>query len=388
MPGGGNTDSFTQSRPTASDRCNGSFDHSNPSDTSRLERTRRRIVLVFSSATAVLGLVALPLFVYDVFGLGTPDALEGLRWMVIVGATLQASVFIAVRLGARVEAGAAVTVAVQVGSAACAAVLLVGSSTLAMAALMFLPVAMMLASAVLSRRGVQFAGALITAVVLAIGAYLYQYHGLLIVFPPLLVLVSGGFIAFFTADTARELDASDSRHRRESARLAIEASTDPLTGLLNRRGFVLAASTELAAARREGSAMNLAYLDVDGLKRVNDRLGHAAGDDLLCGVAELLRAGLRSADMIARVGGDEFAVLAWQTADEDADRFSQRLASSLRALRDVRGAAVRVSLGVVHVPVGDAREFQELVAEADTLMYRDKDRGRRASALDLSTAHS
>ena len=100
------------------------------------------------------------------------------------------------------------------------------------------------------------------------------------------------------------------------AEVSAAALTDPLTGVLNRRGFTEAMERELARARRYGRPFVLAYVDVRGLKAVNDTEGHLAGDELLKGVAGLLHDSARADDVVGRLGGDELGLLlAEQTAD-------------------------------------------------------------------------
>ncbi len=130
------------------------------------------------------------------------------------------------------------------------------------------------------------------------------------------------------------------RHTQQVEQLAY---TDPLTGLRNRRGLDEALERAEARARRYGTPAAVALLDVDGLKAVNDRHGHAAGDALLQEVAAALVEGARTADVVARVGGDEFAVLLLGTSTAGATLFLER----------VRRLAPRVVLGDdTAVPVG------------------------------------
>jgi diguanylate cyclase (GGDEF)-like protein len=153
------------------------------------------------------------------------------------------------------------------------------------------------------------------------------------------------------------------------------SGTDELTGLRNRRGFHEAAQ----AALDDGVAILLAFVDVDGLKKVNDTLGHATGDELLLDVARALRSCVRHDDIVARLGGDEFCVLMRNpVVDGEALRaaFHARLAELNRTL--ARKYPISASIGILKV-IGDRpAELADLLAEADRLMYEEK-RARKAA---------
>jgi len=150
--------------------------------------------------------------------------------------------------------------------------------------------------------------------------------------------------------------------------------TDELTGLRNRRGFYRLAENVLASGQR----CLLVFIDVDGLKQVNDEQGHAAGDALIIGAAETLRRGFRGTDIIARMGGDEFCVLVI-----DPERTPGELRTVFQARVDEFNALsaapyrLSVSVGVAEPPAADPRSLDRLIAEADKLMYADK-QGRRS----------
>jgi len=158
-------------------------------------------------------------------------------------------------------------------------------------------------------------------------------------------------------------------------RLAHEARHDPLTGLANRSLF--AARVEAALAR-EATAPAVMFLDLDDFKGVNDTLGHAAGDALLIGVAERLRAALREDDLAARLGGDEFAVLLEHAPTAvEAERAAERVLGALVAPLRVgaRPVRVRASIGVALASSG-AGSASELLRNADLAMYAAKESGR------------
>ncbi len=149
--------------------------------------------------------------------------------------------------------------------------------------------------------------------------------------------------------------------------------TDELTHLNNRRGFYLLAEPALEAARRRGGNFLLAFLDVDGLKRVNDEHGHDVDDMLIADVARALRLTLRESDVLARMGGDEFCVLLTEPGDDPAT-LRRRLAEAFRCFNDTDNRPYRLSasIGIVQEPATDATTVDELLARADELMYQEK----------------
>jgi diguanylate cyclase (GGDEF)-like protein len=153
------------------------------------------------------------------------------------------------------------------------------------------------------------------------------------------------------------------------------ASTDALTGLANRRSWDDQLTRAIAHAERTHETLSVAVCDVDGLKEINDRHGHAAGDALLRGIAERWRADARAADLIARVGGDEFAILLPGADESGAQDVVERLIATLPP-----GASV--SFGIAE---WDLREDAvALMARADLRMYDEKRRGKaRASSRSL-----
>jgi diguanylate cyclase (GGDEF)-like protein len=167
-------------------------------------------------------------------------------------------------------------------------------------------------------------------------------------------------------DRTAELEKANEEIRRLSV-------TDELTGLTNRRGFYLLAEQELRAAHRLGHNCSLAYLDVDGLKRVNDEHGHDVGDTLIEDVADVLRATLRESDILARIGGDEFCVLSIEIGS-DPSMLRQRLVEAFGRFneRSTRPYLLSASIGLVQVPATEIADVDQLLALADELMYVEK----------------
>ena len=155
--------------------------------------------------------------------------------------------------------------------------------------------------------------------------------------------------------------------------------TDDLTGLFNRRGFASQLSRALASARRGGPHGALLICDLDGFKDINDRYGHAAGDEVLRQIGRLLSLHVRRTDAVARLGGDEFALLlvgaSERGAAEKAAGF-RRLIGGSQFMHEEAEMAVAVSIGCAYY-AGEEGE-DELFRRADAAMYSDKRRARQS----------
>lgn len=171
------------------------------------------------------------------------------------------------------------------------------------------------------------------------------------------------------------------RHKMRVDELAQQALIDELTGLYNLRGFFLFAEHELKVARRRGTRSAILYVDVDGLKEINDSLGHEQGSAVLIATATLLRSVFRECDVIARLGGDEFVVLA-SDAKGDPEQLRRRLRRAVVELETAGGTGVVPSLsaGVGSYPPDPGLRLSDLLTAADEAMYKDKfeKRGRTA----------
>jgi len=164
--------------------------------------------------------------------------------------------------------------------------------------------------------------------------------------------------------------------RREAeARLTYAATHDALTGLRNRLAFSSELEKAVARARRNEWRTALLFIDLDGFKLVNDSMGHAAGDTLLIGTAKRLKATVRASDTVARLGGDEFVVLLEQAgSDGDIADVAHKLARVLNLPYSefADTSPVAASIGIAIFPV-DATEPMELLARADSAMYKAKE---------------
>lgn len=156
--------------------------------------------------------------------------------------------------------------------------------------------------------------------------------------------------------------------------------TDELTGLNNRRGFMILATALLKFARRAGQPLCLLYLDLDCLKSINDTFGHGMGDSAIIRFARILTDTFRDADVVGRMGGDEFVVLTVDAAENDLHSLEARLQQNVDAhnLQSTSGYSLSYSLGVIQVDLQASITMEELLLQADAAMYKHKQARRRA----------
>lgn len=171
-------------------------------------------------------------------------------------------------------------------------------------------------------------------------------------------------------------------HREMEQRLEKQARSDFLTQLINRRHFFELANREMLVASRYNNPLSLIMFDLDHFKQVNDTYGHAIGDLVLQKVADVSLATVRSADILARLGGEEFVVLLVQTNQTDAQRSAERLrqaiADTIIPLGSSETISVTASFGVttIYFDNGSSHSINHMISDADKAMYRAKEEGR------------
>ncbi len=166
---------------------------------------------------------------------------------------------------------------------------------------------------------------------------------------------------------------------KTNERLRNLSLTDELTGLNNRRGFMILANGLLKFCRRANHPLSLLYIDMDCLKVINDTFGHAQGDTALTHFAHILTKTFRDSDVIARMGGDEFAVLTIDATENNLNTIQARLQSNVDThnLESARGYALSFSMGIIRVDLTSTFTVETLLAQADEAMYAHKKRKKR-----------
>jgi len=159
------------------------------------------------------------------------------------------------------------------------------------------------------------------------------------------------------------------------AELGNLALTDELTGLCNRRGFMAIAERQLKIGHRTGRGILLFFMDIDGMKQINDSFGHGEGDRALKRMAKALKMTFRDSDVIARLGGDEFAVLAIEASGNSESAIRARLSEDLRSVSAGESRyTLNLSLGAVRINICSNASIGEWMVRADQAMYEQKRR--------------
>lgn len=202
------------------------------------------------------------------------------------------------------------------------------------------------------------------------------------------VIVMTGFIDDYSYDQAIEAGASDFikkpftvhemmvriKHVMLQEKLREMSITDELTGLLNRRGFFAIAQQQLKVAKRVKGKLALVFADMDDFKSINDKWGHHKGDEALAAMADIFRRSFRDSDLIARISGDEFALLLLDTHEENADIIFRRLRMNIDAFNARSGAifTLSLSIGMALYDCSQPCSIDELLNLADKRMYDQK----------------
>jgi diguanylate cyclase (GGDEF)-like protein len=186
-----------------------------------------------------------------------------------------------------------------------------------------------------------------------------------------------------TAFVAFLICAAMSERTRAEAALAELATQDPLTGLANRRGFMERLDEAVARRDRSSESAAVAYFDLDGFKQINDRLGHAAGDAVLVEVARRLSVVVRGSDLVARIGGDEFAALLEPVDDiNGADAWARRMTDAVEQPFAIGDHFVSVGVSVGTALAGSDSDAS--LAEADTRLYATRGAAARRAAVSAA----
>ena len=199
------------------------------------------------------------------------------------------------------------------------------------------------------------------------------------------IIIGAVALPFYALHLSRRIEKSREHAETKARHFERAASTDPLTGLLNRRGFNDVLESHIAGT---GTSAIL-YIDLDGFKAINDSGGHDLGDHVLADVAHRLHGCLRASDPVGRIGGDEFAVLVTNLLEvDDAYRLANKIIEAIGAIR-VPGhpdLALGASIGVCLLPHPEARCVESIMRVADMLMYRAKRAGKNCYASSEGTA--
>ena len=157
------------------------------------------------------------------------------------------------------------------------------------------------------------------------------------------------------------------------------ANYDAVTGVLNKHVFIRRLKEEFSYAKRKQWGMSLLMIDIDFFKKVNDTHGHMAGDYVLGGVAQRIQEAIRDEDILARYGGEEFAVILRETEAEGAAKLAERVRSLVAAKPftfEKNDISVTISIGVATLAGDNFKDTDELIARADTCLYKSKEDGR------------
>jgi diguanylate cyclase (GGDEF)-like protein/PAS domain S-box-containing protein len=190
-----------------------------------------------------------------------------------------------------------------------------------------------------------------------------------------------------TAVTVISKEINERKQMEE--RLRTLAITDDLTGLLNRRGFFLIAQKQLKQAKREKRSIFLISADLDNLKVINDRFGHSEGDWVLMETSNILEKCYRESDIIARLGGDEFVILINEYPGTDIETLTERLKEKVDFFnaQSVKPYKLSISTGIVRSDLEKNAHLDDLLSQADRLMYKTKAKNKKLESESARVSH-
>lgn len=208
----------------------------------------------------------------------------------------------------------------------------------------------------------------------------FQYANRRFVFKPDLRRILSLLLSTYETAFQKNVESNQANESLVKTQQALKALsiTDELTGLLNRRGFLVQASMQFNLVERLRLNLVLLYLDLDGLKAINDQYGHSEGDRALKDFAAVLKQTFRTTDIVGRLGGDEFAVICMETAPENGGEILARFGRNLDAFREQnpRPYLLEASVGTAIIGADRSVTLEKLLEEADKRMYENKAKKR------------
>lgn len=189
----------------------------------------------------------------------------------------------------------------------------------------------------------------------------------------LCVIISIGIIVL-SVRKVNELKHQIEKQKKIEKELHTLSLTDEMTGLHNRRGFLVHLNQLLKTSRRQNQGFYILYADLDHLKTINDRLGHTEGDSAITVIAEILKTSFRDADVVSRIGGDEFVVAPVGKKGDNPENIARRLQKQLTIHNKKNNGPyhLSVSIGIAYYDPQYPCSIDTLLARADTLMYKHK----------------
>jgi diguanylate cyclase (GGDEF)-like protein len=174
------------------------------------------------------------------------------------------------------------------------------------------------------------------------------------------------------------LEKAEEKHRKIQDQLREITIRDDLTGLLNRRGFFVFAEKQCEIAGRNNLNLSFLFLDLDRMKAINDKFGHKTGDAALLDISYILKKSFRSADIIARIGGDEFVVIVTETPETQLEPLTARLKANLKIHNTTEDRPYKLSLsfGLTKYTSENPCDIDVLISRADKMMYGQKKKKR------------